>query len=145
MRARFSEQGICCRAYLLPAAFLGEDLSTFRQTCTGHDSITRALKIQDTNPLGVTTNLAEFIHLAPKHFALSSHQHDLITVSDLKKPDSKPIPFSRLHADDAFPSAPLGPILVHWRAVSVTAFRDREGLGSRVGSDGFHADDFVAF
>src|SRR6185295_2964821 len=78
-----------CRAYLLPAAFLGEHLGTFRQTCNRYDSITRALEIEDTNPLGVTADFAEFIHLTPKHLALSSHQHDLITVSDLKKPDGK--------------------------------------------------------
>src|ERR1051326_7789284 len=86
MRASLKEQGVRCRRYLLPAAFLRHHLGTFRQTRDRHDPIIRAFEIEDANSLGVAADLAEFIHLAPKHFALSSHEHDLIAISNLKTP-----------------------------------------------------------
>src|SRR4249920_1625590 len=144
MRARINEEG-GCRAYPLPAAFLGEHLGTFRQTRNGHDPVALALEFEDPNPLGVTADLTEFIHLASKHLAVSGHQHDLIAVSDLKKPDGESVALIGLHADDTLSPASLDAILVHRRAFSVAALRDREDLGGGVGGDGFHADDFVAF
>src|SRR2546428_4205547 len=85
-RPAINEEGVGCRAYPLPGAFLGEHLGTFRQTRDGHDPVARTLEFEDPNPLGVTADLTEFIHLASKHLAVSGHQHDLIAVSDLKKP-----------------------------------------------------------
>src|SRR5207247_5839451 len=117
----------------------------FRYTRNGHDPVALALEIEDPDPLGVTADLTEFIHLAPKHLAVSGHEHDLIAVSDLKKPDGESVALIGLHADDALPPASLDAILVHRRAFSVAALRDREDLGSGVGGDSFHTDDFVAF